>query len=524
MNKKWVFGGFFAFLVVGFSFYQAQNTQNFNTPNNNARKLASDTQVSLAYLSEKYQYNGKELTLDDHILNISDAAQIQPLAKEIISWDKQYNPVKDGKRVIKRELLRVYAIIAQYVEASEGFIYRLRDIGDKDMGVYAASLTALRNIKYVSSETPSHINALFDYLTNPNPGKNIGGQTGIFETPSSLSDYLVKNIAPKLERSVDELGELIQAGSVERPLFVTNLALSHGRRIASIIKNEPDNSNVALDKIVLAGHLYETMASIETFLGSLYYTASFDLDDTYRFNNKVYKQVFMQRSFSGFSSLVGRDLVEWNNLPAPKELKKYVLSVRKGRLERKAGKPSAVKERVASNFLRLREINYLAQSKDAYKNAAELDYTYHMTLLNLASLPSQESYIVNASVFDGHSHGPLEAINIKRELLNSNGPVEIKNFTTNEKMMIDVNKFFDPEVMSDLVTYMPDGFNQEKEFYGRGDNMKWNYMYGRSEHWPNPKFGGIFPNGEQQEVRKNLATVYQHPALTFLSPVMSLYR
>ncbi len=58
MNKKWVFGGFFAFLVVGFSFYQAQNTQNFNTPNNNARKLASDTQVSLAYLSEKYQYNG----------------------------------------------------------------------------------------------------------------------------------------------------------------------------------------------------------------------------------------------------------------------------------------------------------------------------------------------------------------------------------------------------------------------------------------------------------------------------------
>ena len=518
---KWQFFGVTA-TIMAFGFYALSNkgSENVNTGtpsqgNEIKRSIAaepSSSATSLSYPKEKYNFNGKNLSLDDHLLDIKTASDISGLAKQIILWDKKYNltPSQSGQREVQRELLRIYAIIAEYVPLSKGLVYRFREIVGKDMGIHAASLTALREMKYNASETPQHLNALFDFLTSPNPSEVIEGQKGLFKNTREALNFAVLKVAPKLERSIEELGSLIESGRAERPVFITNLALALGKSRASRVKNDPANSSVALEKIVLANHLYGVKALAQTFLGSLYYMASYNIEGHSAVANKIFAQMFNKKLFSGISDRFSTDLVEFNNLPSPKEFKKFVNVTRRKRKYR--------------NFLMLRDVNYLARSKKFYMEATESDYVYHKALIDLASWPSQNSYIVNAAFFEKHSHGPLEVINIRRTLFKSKRSIEIKNFTTSEKMKIDIHKFFDPDVMKDLASFMPTQFNKAGEFSGRGEKKVWNYMYGRSEQWPDPKFGNLIPEGNQRSTRKNLMTIYQHPSLAFLAPLMALYR
>ncbi|MBT4791802.1 MAG: hypothetical protein HON90_09540 [Halobacteriovoraceae bacterium] len=386
-------------------------------------------------------------------------------------------------------------------------------------------------MKYNLSEAPSHMIAAFGFLTNPNPNENIDGQVGMFKNINDASDYFLDKIALKLERSIDELDSVIKNGKPNRTVFVTNLALSLGKETANKIKEQPENQKIAFDKIVLASHLYGVKAQAETFLASAYYFGSFNFYGSHKFANQIITQTFKSRSTMTVSDIVGADVLSWNNLPSPKEARDFVLKIRKEKKgsNRKANDnlrgPRAKKASIFTQFLKLKQTKHkLAEAKKFFMLANESDYNYHKALIDLGTLPSQESYIVNANIYSNHSHAPLEVVNIRKKMFNNSQAIEIKNYTTNHKMLININKFFDPEVVEDLFAYAPNKFNPTKEFQGRGKHKKWNYLYGRSERWPDPKFGGLLPNGTKGNVRKDLATIYQHPSLAFLIPVMSLYR
>jgi hypothetical protein len=520
MNKNWLLAGVTGVVVLSVFYIQTQNkfvnTSSVNTASKSSQKVRSVASSANAYAKVDYDYKGIKKSLDDHILDIANENEIIPLANQILAWDEKHNRDENGSIVVSREVLRLYAIAAQYVPIAKGLVYRMREIANKDIALYSLSLTALREMSYNSSEAPAHLTAVFEYLTNPNPKEVIEGQKGIFSNINDASNFFIEKIAPRLEKSITELDTVINNGDLNRPVMITNLALSVGQKVATSIKNLPENQSVAFDKIVLAAHLEGVKAQAETFLASAYYIGSFNTYGSHKFTNKLVMQTFKARKLMNVSEFFGKDIMDWNNLPSPKEATKFLKNVRTIK-----GSRSGFKYK---NFLKLKDKHFLAKSKMYFTNANESDYKYHKSLIDLASLPSQESYVVNAAFYSQHAHGPVEIVNIRRNMFNNNSAVEIKNFTTNEKLSINIHSFFDPSVVSDLTAYMPNKFNKGKEFKGRKDNLKWNYSYGRSEGWPDAKFGGLLPEGTSANVRKNLATIYQHPALAFLIPVMTMYR
>lgn len=513
MGKQWILAGVTGVAVLGVFIFQSQNSSEISSAKTDVLKADSKTRIVAEVIGQKYFYKDKVGSLDEHIMRMETREDIAPLAKQIVQWDKDLN--SDGE--IKRELLRTYAIVAKYIPAARGLIYRMRDIASKDAGLYAFSIMGLRDIRYNSSAAPKYIQIAFDYLVDPNPTQDIKGQTGPFRNLSQLNDYFIANLAGSLEQSIKDIDAVINNGDPKRVLFKTNLDLSIGQKAASHLRAVAANKNIAVDKLIVGNHLYGAKAALESTLSSAYYASSFNLDGGHFIAKQISGRIFKKTAFAWVSDRFGSDRTTANNLPSPWDVKGFVHNVRitKG----------------YKTFLHLKDVNHLAKSKKYLIDSVESDFRYHDAIIKLAIDDSagQESYIVNASLMKKDAHEILEMIKIKQNLLKENGEQnvlrEVTHMTGDHKpMTINVHALFDPKVVKDLFSYFPDDHNKKDEFRGKGKFREWNYEYGKSINWPHPKFGGLLPKGNQDMVRENLATIYQHPALSFIAPIMSLYR
>jgi hypothetical protein len=513
MNKQWILAGVTVVAVLGVFIFQSQNSSEISNAKTGVVKTESKARVVAEVIGQKYFYKEQVGTLDEHIMRMETREDIAPLAKQIVKWDQSIN--SDGE--IKRELLRTYAIVAKYIPAARGLIYRMRDIASKDAGLYAFSIMGLRDIRYNASAAPKYIQIAFDYLVDPNPNQDIKGQTGAFKNLSELNDYFIANLAGSLEQSVKEIDAIINNGDPKRVLFKTNLDLSIGAKAASHLRAVAANKNIAVDKLIVGNHLYGAKAALENTLSSAYYASSFNLDGGHFIAKQASGRIFKNTAFSWISNRFGTDRTRTNNLPSPWDMKGFVQNVRitKG----------------YKTFLHLKKVNHLAKSKKFLIDSVESDFKYHDAIIKLAidDAAGQDSYIVNASLMQKDAHEILEMIKIKQNLLKDNNEPnvlrEVTHMTGDHKpMTINVHAFFDPTVVKDLFAFFPNDHNKSAEFKGKGKFREWNYEYGKSISWADPKFGGLLPKGKQDMVRKNLATIYQHPALSFIAPIMSLYR
>lgn len=506
MSNKWKGFGV-AGLVIAFVAMQFVNVKAPNSLTPSARKPASSDTT----------FKGSQNVSDANtwILNIQSKEDLKKVVQQILQKDAQVNPVVGGRRLIKDEGLRFYAIAASVVPYFEGSVYRLRYIVEKNKMLYVPSIAALRAMKYSSSYAPKFYDAGFEYLTKPNLGQNILGYTGPFKDISELQTFATEKLSIVITNALVDLESLIKNGDANRVVFVSDLSLVLGKNEADRVRKEFSDKKfagheVSLDKIVLAGHLKKLVAQGYEALGVSYYVGSFNLDGANEFASKFLTQSYMSSKGRWVTNLLG-DISDANNIPSPKERADMFKEVRKS----------------FPNFLKINDkaVVNLNKSWRSFQASANIDADYHAFLFDIAGrLASPDSYIVNADLIKDYEHEAMEMFNKRKEIFSKQAPIRIKT-ATHRSFDVNISVFFDPNKVADLGYFMPQQFAPGPEVFGRGhDKYEWNYNYGKPLAWNSPNFSGLFSSDtKQSDVGQRIADIALYPALNHLSALMALF-
>lgn len=511
MSKKWKSFGV-AGLVVAFVAFQFINWK----PSVEAPASRNPASVPTFKRSTEVE------KINKLILSIQSVDDLIRVNQEIIKRDNAVNPVSGNKRSIKDDGLRLYGIAANLIPYTQGGIYRLRLIIEKNMSTYIPSISALRKIKYANEYLPKYYDAAFDYLTKPNPGQDILGQTRVFDTVSQLQEYVANKLIPLAINAANEVQAVISNGAKDRIVYVTDLALAIGPEAAKTAKEANKDKDFSLDKVVLAGHLSKVVAATREAIAVIYYVTSFNVEGYDKFTEKVLTQSYKSSQGRWMTNLFG-DTSSANNIPSPKEMRKIFLEVRNSH-------PSFLKANAQAE-------KRLASSWKFFAQSAKDDVTYHRFMFEMAgTLSSPDSYIVNADSLKVHEHEIMELINKRQEIFSSQGPVTITSLN-NHVLEVNVSRFFDPQVVADLGSFIPVRFDGEvvnkkgkasggdKEIFGKGhETYEWNFMYGKPVEWMSPSFSGLFSEDtKQNEVVKRVGDVAAYPPLNHLATLLALF-
>jgi hypothetical protein len=401
MSKKWKTFGI-AGLVIAFVAFQFINWKPDTVSAPSVRTPAS---------TPEFKRSANVEQINQMIKSIKTSSDVSKVAQEILNRDKAVNADKK----IKDDGLRLYAIGASLVPYLEGSAYRLRHIAEKNMALFIPAITSLRRMKYAATFAPKHFDAAFDYLTKVNPDQDILGQKGPFQDITALQVYAVTKLAPIVTNAITDLEALIKSGDEKRIVYVTDLSLLIGDADAAKAREEHQDSDSSIDKIVLAGHLKGTVAIARENLAIAYYAASFNLEGAPELADKFLTQSYKSSKGRGLTNWFG-DLSAGNNIPSPKESKAMILDVKK-----KYPKFLTANASAADN---------LNKSWNNFFLSSKAGQEYHQFIFEIAgTLSSPDSYIVNADSMKVHEHETMELVNKRVEIFSTKAPVTIKSPT-----------------------------------------------------------------------------------------------
>lgn len=250
------------FLCAGFFFAY----KNFKpVPSEGSREPAS----SAAGGQEQQQIIDR---MNAKIIGLQNRTQVKAVALEVMNIASE---VKDKKY----PAVEMYAAVASLVPSLEGIVYRCRLFIEKTDWLHASILFGFRDFKYNNYLYGSHVDALFDYLTYPSES---AGKP--FKTISELQDYLLFNLAPRLEAVLKVATEL-EAQPSENFEFQFDRTLLVGQ------KNDLrfiDPSEVK--KTFIKPYFFTLEFLAQRALATIYYVAAIDLDELPIVFNRVLKK------------------------------------------------------------------------------------------------------------------------------------------------------------------------------------------------------------------------------------------
>jgi hypothetical protein len=448
-----------------------------------------------------------EAKLNAFIYNIKTKDDVDKAIGAITEYAKT-NPTSTAAQIYKN--------FVAPIRLFKGMAWRLRFLVEPVDAAYIASISYLRAFKRNSDRRAPHIDYLFAYVTEPNPGENIEGQTGVFKTASELQDYLATKVAATVKKQNEAYKAILTShGDNNAPLFNFD---------AGLVLGEDEVKNTASQTMrwrkFMPGHLKGLMANMYERMGLGLYIASYDLEAFQYFMNTLTARSLIAKKGTVDSKTRAGNLVTTVfdvHLQSPKEISELLTSM--GRDGNKTAK---------GKFLTLRPAaktgQYLNDSLMAIREAVTYRIEAHKDMEVLANKGNQKEYFANAAFLTSRPAITLAALEKRKKLLYSNVPIEFKDRVDNSGFNINISAMFNPNnpYVNDLKKLYPapNQFAATKETDGGPrETFKWNYDYGTPQAWPDVTFGGVLPNtSSPAEYKKKLVSISRDastPALTY---------
>ncbi len=448
-----------------------------------------------------------EAKLNAFIYNIKTKDDVDKAIKSINDY-AQANPTSTAAQIYKN--------FVTPVRLFKGMAWRLRFLVEPVDAAYIASISYLRAFKRNSDRRAPHIDALFAYVTEPNPGENIEGQTGFFKTAGELQDFMATKVAVAVKKQNEAYKAILTShGNNDAPLFNFDAGLVLGE---SEVKNTA--SQTMRMRKFMPGHLKGLMANMYERMGLGLYIASYDLEALQYFMNTLTARSLVAKKGNVDAKTKVGNLVTTVfdvHLQSPKEVSELLSSMGKEGNKNAKGK-----------FLTLRPSakagKYLSESLASIRNAVNYRIEAHKDMEALANKGNQKEYFANADFLTSRPAITLAALEKRRKLLYSNGPTEFKDRVDNSGFDLNISAMFNPNnpYVNDLKKLYPapNQFAATKETDGGPrETFKWNYDYGTPQAWPDVTFGGVLPNtNSPAEYKKKLVSISRDastPALTY---------
>lgn len=477
MKKYLVLLAGIAFFLAGaVFFYLGQHKEQSSGLSSTSQEAASSQEPVVS--REPNQEGATDVEkLNKMIFAMNNKEAVEPQLDNIIKFAADNSASKPAQ---------IYAGLAETAKLFKGIAWRLRDQVESADAAYIQIITGLRAIKRNNYRRGTHVDALFDYFVDPNPGEDILGQKGQFQTVAELQDWLAKKVAPVTERHIKTLKSFYNNSPKDEPLFLVDMTLAYG-------DGTKMTSKTMQHLKFMPGHLAAAIANVEERLGFVYYLASYDLEKLTRFMNTLLTQSFVAKKSDFQRGIIAK--VFDIHLQSPKEVSETL-------------QKSEFRD---SRFLTLRpeakNNNYLGKSLTILRDAAATRLIAFNQMKALADAPDQDLYIVTPSTIASRTilTGPVLEKRIR--LLNATGPTPFTDRVVNESFSLNISALFDvnnPKIQ-DLKTFYPNQFVKVKEKEGSNPKtFKWNYEYGEAVGWRDPTFGGLLPdtaNGAQYKYK-----------------------
>jgi hypothetical protein len=476
--------------------------------------------------------------LNKIILSVSASTDFSKTERAINNALEKIENIKEKNP--NSSVAKLYYEVTRHIPLFKGFLYRMRSIVEKSDFSYIIAIAALRKYKQTNQFRAKYMDALFDYLTEPNPGKSIAGQNGIFTSISELQDWFSKKVQKQLVKSVKSVKKLLASNPLETPYFIFKSELMIGKYIADNIKHDSDKS-----KVVLGTHLLGSIASLESGLSYLNWISAYNLDSLTAFGNTL-----LARSYKGKRALLKRG---WslNNKNS------RIVSAAEVAMLLKSKKHYGPESKEHGSFLTLRKASRLAKSKKYLIASIDSSIRYHSSMVELAKTvdnPAQliadpELYVKAMDVQQSIANSGVR-YNIGEMLEESLAIAQSKEAQTIEDKFLKRSYSINPHVLfdgsiTDLRSLFPSKFDESKPELSKNapglfkklfkkqtkkkylQTFKWNYNYAKMLGWNDSTFGGLIVKGKgndtEAEFLIRLTSIAALPQVPFVGQFLATY-
>ncbi len=245
-------------------------------------RQASTNEVPPVSLNRAPSAQGNESELNGFIFAMKNKAAVDVNIKKIIAYAKVHP---------ENEAAQLYAIFAQPIPLFKGIAWRRRMLVEPIDAAYIGTISWLRAIKRNNDRRAPHLDALFDYFTDPNPVENIQGQTGLFTSLAQFQDYMATKVSPVVYAQIKSCDAILKAHKNHNdPLFLFDAALIFGDEAGSQMTSQTQR-----DRKFMPGNLTAIMANMYERMGFGMYLASYNMEGLARFLNILTAQSFFAK-------------------------------------------------------------------------------------------------------------------------------------------------------------------------------------------------------------------------------------
>jgi len=465
MKKFFPWMGLFGFLVFGVFFYRTQFSGQHAV---NTKRLPSNVESSLQ--------SEAATQMNNLIFSVKTKDQVDPALSKIIAL-----AIQDPDNSVAQ----LYAGVAKVIMPLKGILWRLRFIIEPMDVVYVNVINQLRMFKRNKERRGEHVDALFDYIADPNPEETILGHKGLFTSFAQFQDWVVNQISPIVQANAIMIQNIADSADADKAIFMYDSGLLLGENVATAMTSQTNRY-----RKVMPAHLYLALADVYTRLGMTHYLASYNFEGLVDFVSKMTKKTFVSKKFGMGNSFITRIFA--TKVLGPKDF------------------ADILNDSDFKSFLTLRNnaSKTLPMAYQYLKLGVKNRLIGFQAMEHLANLPNQGDYAINARLFTSRP-GVTEAI-LKKRLALMGGDSELqiagtKIFTDRVAGVtfdVDISQIFNPsnKSMRDLKGLFANRFSNVAEKVGKNkETWKWNYDYGAATSWEDPTFGGVLPNTNSGE-------------------------
>lgn len=482
---------FIAFVLIGatgfISFYMGRKTSSVSLPEETSIDLSS-TALSSAVPST-LSANSSEMVLNNIIYNVKNKDQVPGMIAKIQDYAVK-NP--------SDKTAQIYSALVTPLPLFKGIVYRLRMIVEPVDVAYIALIAELRAFKRNNDRRAAHIDALFDYFTEPNPEENVGGQIGYFKSAGQFQDYMALTVAPVVFKNAVNLAILADAADVNTPLFMYDSNLLFG------LPNMLSNGPTIRWKKFMPGHLKSVVANLHLRLGMGYYFASYNFDKLPQFiNSLTAKTLVSKRSVANLNIVANVfDL----HMQSPKEFRDELGKSKYSTL-------LTLRDLAKGDSGYLKQAHYHIQRAINYRSKAFKDMEIYEKRANTNEYFVDPDFVTSRATL-------TSAILSKRYKLAQKEDV-FTDRLTGDQFEVNIPALFDYKNpgIQDLKNLYADQFVPGDDKIGNNPKtFKWNYEYGKASRWPDPTFAGVLPNTKgPQQYREKLVSISRDASMSALS-------
>jgi len=462
-----------------------------------------------------------------------------------------------AKQYPNSDIAQLYKSAAEHIPHFKGFIYRLRKIVEVSDMAYISAIWSLKQFKQTSNYRAPYMEALFDMMTQPNPEEEILGQKGMFQTVAQLQDWMVNQMAPRFDKTINDIKAIaFKTQDALHPVGVINAELLVGKVIAQ--RYEP-SKHTHKEWVLTSGHLVGLVATLENYMGYLYYLSAYNLEKAAELTNLLTKETFIATDGPTSRSEIFASSSKRVDLISSKRV--YELTYKKpGKRSVGLFGPYSVASNHKEDYRAFATIrpeakqpvngqdNYLKSAQYYFRLGAEDQLQYHLAMVQSYGVSGEDQLIVNPVSYKASleltPYIDNEAILEKTlEVLNSEGPITIQDHFIKKSYTVDVSTLFDVKKVDDLRKFLPNKFlDSRKErspeeppglnWYSGNitkwrNTFEWNYLYNKATQWQEPTFAGLLPKIESEKqgdsMNLHLLNIASQPEIPYIGLWLSMF-